>query len=179
MRTATRAVAFLLAVGLPMAALGDIIAVQIPTIPGDAKFAANNGLPADAIRVLSVANGVETTVCDIGGSGGCVSRATFSNISILKKFGESSPSLFLAVATGRHFQNATVSFYRMKGGTPIKYFTITLDDVIIASQKWVGAANSADSADSESVELSYARIIMLDNDTGARACFDRRLNTQC
>jgi type VI secretion system secreted protein Hcp len=179
MRIAARAIAFLLATGLPIVALGDIITLQIPTIPGDAKFAANNALPADSIRVLSVGNAVENTPCDPAGAGGCAGKAVFENVSILKKFGESSPSLFLAVARGQHFQTATISFYRLKGSTPVKYFTISLDEVTIASQKWVGNAGTVDSADSENVEISYTRITMLDIETGARACFDRRLTSQC
>jgi type VI secretion system secreted protein Hcp len=179
MRIAARAIAFLFATGLPTVALGDIIALQIPTIPGDARFAANNALPPDSIRVLSVGNGVQNPPCDPAGAGGCVGKAIFENISILKKFGESSPSLFLAVARGQHFQTATISFYRMRGSTLVKYFTISLDDVTIASQKWVGNAGTVDSADSENVEISYTRIIMLDNETGARACYDRSLSSQC
>ena len=179
MRIAARAIAFLFATGLPMVALGDIITLQIPTIPGDAKFAANNALPLDSIRVLSVGNAVANTPCDPAGGGGCAGKAIFDNVSIIKKFGESSPSLFLAVARGTHFQTATVNFYRMKGSTPVKYFTISLDDVTIASQKWVGNSGAADSADSEDVEISYARIIMLDVETGARACYDRKLVSQC
>jgi type VI secretion system secreted protein Hcp len=179
MRIAARAIAFLLATGLPIVALGDIITLQIPTIPGDAKFAANNALPADSIRVLSVGNAVENTPCDPAGAGGCAGKAVFENVSILKKFGESSPSLFLAVARGVHFPTATINFYRLKGSTPVKYFTILLDDVTIASQKWVGNAGAVDSADSENVEINYSRIIMLDAETGARACYDRRLVSQC
>lgn len=179
MRIAARAIAFLLATGLPIVALGDIITLQIPTIPGDAKFAANNALPPDSIRVLTVGNGVTNTPCDPAGAGGCAGKAIFDNVSILKKFGESSPSLFLAVARGTHFQSATISFYRMKGSTPVKYFTISLDEVTLASQKWVGNSGAVDSADSEDVEISYNRIIMLDVETGARACFDRRLVEQC
>ena len=178
MRIATRAIAFLLAIGLPMVALGDIIALQITNIPGDAKFAANNGLPADSIRVLSVGNGIENTG-DPAGPGGGTGKAIFSDVSIVKKFGESSPGLFLGVASGRHFQTATISFYRVKQGTPVRYFTITLTDVTIASQEWVGSSSQVDSADSENVELAYTRIVMLDNDTGARACYDRKQVIEC
>jgi len=179
MRIAARAIAFLLATGLPMVALGDIITLQIPTIPGDAKFAANNALPLDSIRVLTVGNGVANTPCDPAGAGGCTGKAIFDNVSILKKFGESSPSLFLAVARGTHFPTATINFYRIKAGTPVKYFTISLDEVTIASQKWVGNSGAVDSADSEDVEISYNRIIMLDVETGARACWDRKQVSQC
>lgn len=45
--------------------------------------------------------------------------------------------------------------------------------------KWVGNSNQVDAADSENVELGYSRIIMLDNETGARACFDRKLVSEC
>ena len=51
-------------------------------------------------------------------------------------------------------------------------YTITLDDVTIASQKWAGNSNAVDTVDTENLELTYSRIILLDNETGSRACYD-------
>lgn len=163
---------FALAVGAPLAAGADIIALQLPNIPGDAKFAANNGLPLDSIRVLTVGNSVENTAPDSTGSGGGAGKPIFSNLALVKKFGESSAPLFLAAAQGRHLQTATITFYRVKQGVPAKYYTIKLDDVVVAAQKWVGNSSGVDAADSESIELAYAKITLLDNETGSSACYD-------
>lgn len=177
-RKVTVAMSFVLAVGAPLLARSDIITLQMPNIPGDAKFAANNGLPLDSIRLLTVGYSAENTG-DISGGGGGAGKAVLSKLAVLKKFGESSAPLFLGLVTGIHFQNATISFFRVRQGVPTKYYTITLDDVTVGSQKWVGNAVAADSGDSENVELGYSRITLLDNATGSRACYDLRSIQTC
>jgi type VI secretion system Hcp family effector len=180
---ASRTVAAVLSFGIAaltsFAAQADIIALQLPNVPGDAKFAANNGLPLDSIRVLTVGNSVANAGSGATGAGGGEGKAIFSHLSIVKKFGESSARLFLLVAEGTHLQTATVSFYRMKQNVLAKYYTITLQDVTVASQQWVGNSNGVDAADSESVEFSYSKITLLDNETGSTACYDVKLARSC
>ena len=180
-RRVAAALSFGIAVGASFAARADIITLQLPNVPGDAKFATSNGLPADSIRVLTVGNAVENSAagCTGGGGGGCAGKAIFSELSIVKKFGESSAPLFLLVTQGTHLLTATVSFYRVKQGVPAKYYTITLQDVFVGSQQWVGNSNGVDAADSESVTLTYSRITLLDNETGSSACYDVRANMTC
>lgn len=161
-----------------LVAHADIIALQMPNIPGDARFATNNGLPADSIRVLTVANSVEVSGGTVGGGSG-TGKPIFSNLSIVKKFGESSAPLFLLVATGRFIPTATVSFYRVKQGVPVKYYTILLDEVSVSSQRWVGNSNGVDGADAENIELTYSRIRLRDEESGVTACYDVRLVKQC
>lgn len=144
----------------------------------DAKFATNHGLPLDSIRVLTVGNSVENSLATTGGGGGA-GKAVFSDLSIVKKFGESSAALFLLVAQGQHLQTATVSFYRMKQSVPVKYYTITLKDVTVASQEWVGNSNGVDAADSESVKLRYSQITLTNNETNTSVCYDVKLITAC
>ncbi|MGB7738145.1 MAG: type VI secretion system tube protein Hcp [Steroidobacteraceae bacterium] len=174
---AALAMSFALSIVCPLVAHADIIALQIPNIPGDAKFATNNGLPADSIRVLTVGNSVEFSGGT--GGGGSVGKAIFSNLSIVKKFGESSAPLFLSVATGRFVPSATVSFYRVKQGVPVRYYTILLDDVSVRSQKWVGNANGVDGADAENIELAYSRIRLRDEESGVTVCYDIKTLSQC
>ncbi len=171
---AGRIAAFVLAAAVPLVAHADVITLQMPGIPGDTKFAANNALPPDSIRVLTVENSVTTTTSTVGGGG--AGKAVFSNLGVVKKFGESSAALFLNAATGRHLTSAVVTFYRIKQGLPIKYYTITLTDVTITSQKWLGNSGATDSLDSENLLLDYARITLFDNETGTRACFDVKQN---
>ena len=171
-------VALFFGLAMPMVAHSDIIALQLPNIPGDARFAAANGLPADSIRVLTVGNAVENVMECVGG-GSCTGKAVFSNVSVTKKFGESSAPIFLTVVRGTFLPTATISFYRMRQGAPVRYYTITLQEVSIAKQSWVGNSNAVDSPDAENIELSYARITLLDNETGSRACFDVRRSETC
>ncbi len=179
-RRVAAALCFGIAVVAPFAARADIITLQITNIPGDTKFATNNGLPADSIRVLTVGNSVANTGAGApGGGGGGVGKAIFSNLSILKKFGESSAPLFLLVAQGAHVQTATVSFYRVKQGVPAKYYTITLQDVALASQEWVGNSNGVDAADSESIALAYSQITLYDNETNTSVCYNVKSNQKC
>ncbi|MEP7313548.1 MAG: type VI secretion system tube protein Hcp [Pseudomonadota bacterium] len=172
------AVSFGVLLGTPLLAQADVIALQLPGIPGDAKFAANNSLPVDSIRVLTVGNSVKISTDSLGGGSG-VGKPIFSPLSIVKKFGESSGPLFLAVVRGVFLPTATISFYRTKQGLLTRYYTITLQEVSVASQNWVGNSNAVDSADSEELELRYGRITLLDNETGTRSCYDTRTSQTC
>ena len=172
------AMSFGLAAGVPLVAQSDVITLQIPGIAGDTKFATSNGLPLDSIRVLTVATGVENTGTTSGGGSG-TGKAILSNVSIVKKLGESSPALFLQAVRGTHFQNATISFYRMKQGVPSKYYTITLNEIFVRSLSWVGNSSAVDAADAENLELEYSRITLLDDVTGARVCYDVKTLATC
>jgi type VI secretion system Hcp family effector len=182
-RIASRRVAAVLsfgfAVGASFAARADLITLQLPNIPGDTKFATNNGLPLDSIRVLTVGNSVATSVDAGSGGGSGAGKAIFSDLAVVKKFGDSSAPLFLLVARGMHLPSATVTFYRVKQGVPAKYYTITLQDVLVSSQEWVGNSNGVEAADSESVKLAYSRITLLNNETGTSACYDVKALTTC
>jgi type VI secretion system secreted protein Hcp len=127
--------------------------------------------------VLTVGNSVEHTG-GTGGGGG-LGKAIFSDLSVVKKFGDSSAHLFLIAAEGRRLPTATVSFYRVKQGAPVKYYTITLHDVTIASQEWVGNSNGVDAADSENVALAYSKIELFNNETNTGACYDLKQNRSC
>lgn len=172
------AVSLGLTVGTPLMARADVIALQVPNIPGDAKFAASAGLPPDSIRVLTVGSSVKNPGCVTGGAG-CSGKATFGNVAVVKKFGESSAPLFLAAALGQHLPRVTISFYRWRQGVTAKYYSITLDEVLLSSQTWVGNSGPVDSADTESLDFSYRRITFLDELTGSRACFDIKFNEGC
>jgi type VI secretion system Hcp family effector len=172
------AMSFALTIVCPLIAHADIIALQIPNIPGDARFATNNALPADSIRVLTVGNAVENSGCTTGG-GACIGKPIFSNLSIVKKFGESSAPLFLIVATGKFVPSATVSFYRVRQGVPVKYYTIRLDEVSVSSQRWVGNSNGVDGADAENIELVYSKITLRDEESGVTACYNVKTATSC
>ena len=178
-RGLTSALSIGIAVAVSFVARADIITLQLPNVPGDVNFASNNGLPLDSIRVLTVGHSVETRQTTTGGAGGGAGKAVFSDLSIVKKFGDSSAALFLLVAQGQHLPTATVSFYRMKQSVPVKYYTITLKDVTVASQEWVGNSNGVDAADSESVKLRFSQITLTNTESNTSVCYDVKLITTC
>jgi type VI secretion system secreted protein Hcp len=153
---------------LPSLARADIITLEIPGIPGDIRNA-SLGLPANAIRVLSVGADIRNQTATVGGGSG-IGKPVLSDLSLVKRFGASTPGLFLATATGKRFPEATIRFYRNRNGLEL-YYTITLREAAVTSQKWLGDG-TADSADTESLTLAYTRITLLDAVTGARACYD-------
>lgn len=172
-------VALFFGLAVPLVAHSDIIALQLPNIPGDTRFAAANGLPADSIRVLTVGSSAEQVGGGGVGGGGGSGKTIFSDVSVTKKFGESSAPIFLTVARGTFLPTATISFYRMRQGVAVRYYTITLQEVSIASQSWVGNSNAVDAPDTENIKLTYTRITLLDDETGSRACFDVKTNQTC
>lgn len=140
----------------------DIIALQIPGVAGDSEFSAANRLPSDSIEVLSAENSV----------GRPAGSAAAENLSILKRFGVSSPSFFLASISDRFYPMATVTFFRERSqGVPAKYFTIVLYEARIKSQRWAGTSQDRTS-DTERLTFSCNRIAMIDNVSGSAACWN-------
>jgi len=176
LRKVAIAMSFGLAVGAPTLAYSDIITMQMDGIPGETAFAQKYDLPLDSIRVLTVGNSVKSAIdCS---SGSCLNVITVGNLTAVKNFGESSGPLFLLAVTGKAIKIATISFYRAQDGLLTKYYTITVRNLYIASQKWVGNA-SGDKADAESLELAFAQIELLDNETGSKTCFDVKRKATC
>ncbi len=158
---------FALALGAPLAADADVIALHLPGIR------ATRSSPRTTLcRSIRSASSRSVTPSQNTASGspghGGAGKATFSNLSLVKRFGESSAPIFLAAAHGEHLETATISFYRMKQSVPTKCYTITLRGVTVASQAWVGNSNGVDAADAESVELAYERISRRDWSRGCR-----------
>jgi type VI secretion system secreted protein Hcp len=82
------------------------------------------------------------------------SSVTFSDVSVVKKVDGSSPSLYLACASGTHYPAAELVV--RKAGSGDFYFRIRLDDVRVSS---VSVSASAEHAEPmEEVGLTYGKI---------------------
>ena len=97
-----------------VAAADDLIALQLPGVPGDPAFSSDVRI-ANAIEILSLSNGVVATITRQGGGGISGGMAHFSDLAIVKHFDAASPALFLSVASGKHYANATVTFFHNNG----------------------------------------------------------------
>ena len=91
-------------------------------------------------------------------AGGGASRAKFNPITVFKVVDKSSPVLFLACATGKHFATATLSITRLFNEVPVTFFKIVLSDVIISSINVEGNENDTGDSLMEPVTLSYSKI---------------------
>ncbi len=92
-----------------------------------------------------------------GGAGGGSGKAEISDIRIQKEVDKASPLLFKACASGKHIKEAVI--YSQKAGdgsTPLTYYKIKLEDIIVSDIH----NNGASGGDSimESVTFNCAKV---------------------
>src|SRR5579872_6040751 len=73
------------------------------------------------IELLSSSWGVSMAVSTGSGLGGGVGTANFMDVTVVKHTDKSSPNLFFACASGKSIDNATVSFLKAGGDSPVEY----------------------------------------------------------
>ncbi|MBO0699403.1 MAG: type VI secretion system tube protein Hcp [Zavarzinella sp.] len=114
--------------------------------------------PQIGLSIPGIANGnpmdVETFSWGVFNTAG---RPSKSDIVISKKTDAASPSLFLACATGQHFQNATLSVKRAGPASPV-ILKWELSDVVISSYQTSGGHGGASPSLEESIALNFTKI---------------------
>jgi type VI secretion system secreted protein Hcp len=75
-----------------------------------------------------------------GASGAGAGKTSFQSFTITKTQDKSSPSLFQAAASGKHFTQATLLFARKVGGKQQDYLQLKLDNVAISKFQQGAAA---------------------------------------
>lgn len=104
--------------------------LKIDSIKGESKDERHK----DWIDLLSYSFGASNTGTFAGGGGGGAGKVSFQDFSFTKYVDASSPPLFQAVATGKHFKNAILEIVEPpvgKGESQVLRYT--LDDVIVTS----------------------------------------------
>lgn len=120
-----------------------------------------NGLHGDSpqgTQVLSYSFGASNPV-SIGGIGGGMSsgKVSFSSFNFMMQRGKISTELLKAVATGHHFDKATVKIYDQQGKSVI--YQITFTNVMIESwQQSAGCGKKDCDSPTESVSIAYEKI---------------------
>jgi type VI secretion system secreted protein Hcp len=109
----------------------------------------------DTIEISSFSIGVGNTGAHGSGGGGGAGKVSFSSFTITKKIDKSSPLLFKAAATGKHFQKATIEFARKAGKGQQDFLEYKLDQVLISS---IQDGTSQKGTPSEQVSFSFAKI---------------------
>jgi len=103
--------------------------------------------------VLALSWGLSNSATVVGGGGGGgVGKASFQDLSFTKLTDALSPLLMVAVASGRHFTRATMT-YLGKGGETI--LRLQLDDLLVTS---LSEGFSLGSDVTENVTLNFAKV---------------------
>jgi len=126
--------------------------------------------------VFSVKIGV-TNPADLG-TGGGAGKATFEPFVILKPIDMSSPKLMLAVATGKHFNKATIDIFGEGGSSAAPILTWELTEVLVNAFSFSTKRDHL----ADQVTLSYGKVCSIfegvddqGHPTGkVEACFDLR-----
>ncbi len=124
------------------------------------KLAGINGEAQDAnhkdeIEVLRWAWQATQTSSMHSGSGGGAGKASVNDLDFEHYVDRASPNLMKYCLTGKHIETATL-VTRKAGGTPLEYFRITMQDVIVTQVNPAGVDTM--SRIRERVSLSFARV---------------------
>lgn len=129
------------------------IFLKIDSIPGESTDSKHSGW----IELSSAQFGIVNPVTLGGPNGGITAgKATASALTIAKVLDKSSPPLFLGCAQGTLYPTVTLELTNINSsGTPITYYRITLNNVIVSS---LGTSSSGTDRPAETVSLSYEKI---------------------
>jgi len=139
--------------------------LKLDGITGESKDHKHKG----EIEVLSFSWGVSNsaTACGAGGGGGA-GKASFQDLSFVKRFDSASPQLMQHCATGKHIQEGTITV-RKAGGDQQEFLKIRLEGILVSSSQAAGAGGSEPM---EQVSLNFTKIEVTDTATGDTSSFD-------
>jgi len=102
------------------------------------------------------------------GQGGGTGKVNVQDISITKRIDKSSPNLIKFCCQGKHFKDATLTV-RKAGETPVEYFVIKMEDVLLSSVQ-TGGSSGGDSL-TEQISLNFGSfdVIFTEQDTKGNA----------
>ncbi|MFW3166053.1 type VI secretion system tube protein Hcp [Pseudomonas syringae pv. syringae] len=125
--------------------------VKIEGIPGEAL----DDKYKDCIEITGYGFGMHQSASVTASSaGGAPSgRTSLSDFTFTKSLDKASCKIIEAVCAGKHFNQVVLTLHRA-GGDKLKYFEITLEEVIISNY----SQNVNNGVPSETISLNYGRI---------------------
>ncbi len=108
---------------------------------GDIKGESVDKNHKDWIDINSFSWGISNSGPVGSGGGGSSGKAIFAPLSWTQQLDKSVPSLFLAVASGTHFKNATLDVQQSGVKSSGVFFQMSFDDVIVTSLGLSGAGD--------------------------------------
>src|SRR5215469_11589175 len=119
------------------------------------KGSSADGKHKGEIDIDSFAWGMAQTGSGHRSSGSGSGKVDIDDITVHKLIDQSSPSLMLASASGKHIAKGTITV-RKAGENPLDYLTIDLEKILISGYQLTGA-NEADTP-SESFKLNFVKM---------------------
>lgn len=107
------------------------------------------------IDIASFSWGMSQTGSGHRASGSGSGKVDVKDIQVQKKIDLSSPSLMLAVASGKHIAKGTITV-RKAGENPLDYLTIDLEKILISDYQTTGL-NTADTP-TETFKLNFVKM---------------------
>jgi type VI secretion system secreted protein Hcp len=128
--------------------------IETPAVAGESSDAKHKG----EIELFSFSLGASnpTTIGSATGGAGA-GKVSFSSFSIMKKTDKTSPVLFQGLASGIHYDKATVTLRKAGGDNPVEYLKYTFGTVFVESIQWSGSTGGDDSP-AESVSFVYGKL---------------------
>lgn len=91
------------------------------------------------------------------GGGGGAGKVTLRPISITKRTDASSPVMFQACCTGKHFPTARITLHKAGGDEAVDYLIFEFEKVYVESIDWAGSSGGHDQA-LERATLRFGKI---------------------
>jgi len=129
--------------------------LDLATVPGESTA---KGMEAK-IEIYSFSWGAsDPTTVGSGATGLSAGKVSISSFNVMKKTEKSSPKLFQACCSGKHFATAVVTMRKAAGDAGQKAFlTYTFTDVMVESVQWSGSSGGDDTP-TESVSFAFAKV---------------------
>jgi type VI secretion system secreted protein Hcp len=121
--------------------------IELDGINGDSKIKSN------AIDIESWTFGATQTSQAHRSTGMGAGKVNVQDIHIMKVADKASPTLLMKCCKGTHIPKGKITC-RKAGDTPLDYYTLEIEDIIITSMQYSGS-NGADLV-TESLSLSFA-----------------------
>ncbi len=125
--------------------------LKIDGVTGESR----DSVHAGEIDVLAWSWGASNSGSAHVGGGAGAGKVNVQDLSFTKYIDVSSPDLFLACASGQHYDSAILTV-RKAGTTPLEYLKITMTEVMITSVS-TGGSGGEDRL-TENVTLNFAKV---------------------
>jgi len=120
------------------------------------------------IDVLAWSWGMSQSASTHYGSGGGTGKVNVQDISITKRIDKSSPNLVKFCCQGKHFDKAMLTV-RKAGETPVEYYTIKMEDVLISSVQTGGSSGGDMLTEQLSLNFAAFEVVFTEQDAKGNA----------
>jgi type VI secretion system secreted protein Hcp len=110
----------------------------------------------DEIQLLSYSFGASNRGSRHEAKGGGTEKGDFGDMSFMVKTSKATPLLFLAVASGKHIDKATLYVSKSGGDDPVVYLEVEMTDCLVSS--WQTSGSDGGESGMESFSLNFAEV---------------------